>query len=119
MRRNRKHLFESLESRHLLAGDLRITEVNYHPHPSMLQFGERDVEADDYEFIELENAGDQPLNLRGYALTNGVEFGFDAMNLDPGRVREETHCVDALHHLGAEHQHDERGQPRLGMICIH
>ena len=83
-RSNRIRRFEHLESRCLLAGDLRITEVNYHPHASMTQFGERDVEADDYEFIEVANLGDARLNLRNYEFTDGVEFKFDTMFLNPG-----------------------------------
>jgi hypothetical protein len=76
--------FEILERRDLLAGDIRITEINYNPHPSLLQFGERDVEADDYEFIEVANLGDQPVNLDGYQFTQGVEFEFRRQTIQPG-----------------------------------
>ncbi|MCA9200922.1 MAG: lamin tail domain-containing protein [Planctomycetales bacterium] len=75
---------EHLEGRDLLAGDLRITEVNYHPHPSLLQFGERDVDADDYEFVEVANLGDAPMDIGGYALTNGVNFLFASQTVQPG-----------------------------------
>lgn len=75
---------EKLEDRRLLAGDLRITEVNYNPHPSMTQFGERDADSDDYEFIEVANVGDAPLNLEDYQFIDGVEFTFDRQVIQPG-----------------------------------
>ena len=64
---------EFLESRCLLAGDLRITEVNFNPHPSMTQFGERDADSDDYEFIEVANVGDAPMQLNDYEFTAGID----------------------------------------------
>ncbi|MCA9213598.1 MAG: lamin tail domain-containing protein [Planctomycetales bacterium] len=75
---------ETLESRCLLAGDLRVTEINYNPHPSMTQFGERDADADDYEFIEVANVGDAPLQLKNYEFTEGIEFKFDRQIIQPG-----------------------------------
>ena len=75
---------EDLESRLLLAGDLRITEINFNPHPSMVQFGERDADADDYEFIEVANVGDAPLQLDDYEFTEGVEFKFNRQIIQPG-----------------------------------
>lgn len=75
---------EQLEARQLLAGDLRITELNFNPHPSMVQFGERDADADDYEFIEVANVGDAPLQLEDFAITQGVEFTFDRQIIQPG-----------------------------------
>lgn len=68
----------------MLAGDLRITEINYNPHPSLVQFGERDVAADDYEFVELMNAGDTTINLRGYRFTEGIQFDFASQLVQPG-----------------------------------
>ena len=47
---------QSLEARELLAGDLRIVELNYHPHAPLTQFGERDSDPDDFEFIEVMNS---------------------------------------------------------------
>ena len=83
-KQNRHRSFETLEKRELLAGDLRITEINYNPHASLTQFGERDVLADDYEFVELMNAGDQPMNLRGFRFTEGIQFEFDSQVIRPG-----------------------------------
>ena len=75
---------EHLESRRLLAGDLRITEINFHPHPSMIQFGEREADPDDYEFVEIANVGDAPLQLDDYEFTQGIEFKFKSQIVQPG-----------------------------------
>ena len=37
------------------AANLRISEINYNPHDPLTQFGELDVDNDDFEFIELTN----------------------------------------------------------------
>ena len=55
---SRRLQIQSLEARELLAGDLRIVEMNYHPHAPLTQFGERDSDADDFEFVEVMNVGD-------------------------------------------------------------
>ena len=81
----RLHL-ECLESRMMLAGDLNITELSYNPHASLPHFGDPD-ELDDspeFEFIELTNVGDQPLDLAGYHFTDGVDFYFDSQVLNAG-----------------------------------
>ena len=42
--RSKRHLgVETLERRELLAGDLRIVELNYNPHAAQTQFGDRDA----------------------------------------------------------------------------
>ncbi len=52
---------------------LRITELNYHPYDP-----EADSPFDDnaFEFVELTNTGDAPLDLTGVRFTSGVEFDF-------------------------------------------
>ncbi len=75
---------QALEPRVLLAGDLRIVELNYHPHPALVDFGERDSGADDFEFIEVMNVGDAQLNLRGYRISEGVDFQFAQQFLNVG-----------------------------------
>lgn len=57
---------------------LRITEVMYHP-PSGGTFGD-----DEYEFIELKNVGEVPLELDGVSLGGGIQFTFPAMELAAG-----------------------------------
>ena len=52
---------------------LHITEIMYHP-----------LDGSDYEFIELHNAGDVPLNLAGVSFVDGIAFTFPAgANLAP------------------------------------
>lgn len=50
--------------------NLILTEIMYHP-PDTSSIG-----ADDLEFIELQNAGAEPLNLTGLAFTRGIAFSF-------------------------------------------
>ena len=85
-RQRRQFAVESLESRDMLT--LAITEINYHPVEPQPALGESaDARASDYEFIELMNRGDTPLNLSGYQLIKvsdeGVEFTFPAQVIAP------------------------------------
>jgi len=57
-----------------LLDGLRITELMYH-----------DVNGSTFDFIELKNVGDVVLNLDGVRFTEGIEFTFPAMALDPGQ----------------------------------
>jgi hypothetical protein len=55
---------------------LVITEIMYHPAaPTSGTNSEGD-----FEFIELKNAGAQPLNLVGVRFTNGIDFTFTTTN---------------------------------------
>jgi hypothetical protein len=60
---------------------LRITEIMYHPGnaPAGSEFDD-----EDFEFIELMNVGDTPLQLAGYSLTGGISFQFPEMELAAG-----------------------------------
>jgi hypothetical protein len=64
---------------------LAITEIMYHPAPDTA--GTND--SSQFEFIELKNVGDGPLDLAGIRFTNGIEFTFSATNaitnLGPGQ----------------------------------
>jgi len=55
---------------------LRLTEIMYNP-----------LGGDDYEFIELQNLGDSPIDLTGFALEEGVRFSFlpGVATLRPGQ----------------------------------
>ncbi len=53
---------------------LRITEIMYNP-----------ASDPNSEFIELKNIGDKAINLEGIHFTNGIDFVFPAMSLDPGQ----------------------------------
>jgi len=52
---------------------LLLSEVHYNPEGPE---GGSGYDEDDFEFIELFNSGDEPIDLRGYALDDGVEFSF-------------------------------------------
>ncbi len=71
---------------------LRITEINFKPHSPNPVGGlnERDdgthEVADRFEFIELANMGERPLEVAGARLSTGVEFTFAAgTSLAPGQ----------------------------------
>src|SRR5206468_6782707 len=49
---------------------LSLTEIMYHPPASGTTNG------DEFEFIELQNAGTNSLNLSGLAFTSGIDFTF-------------------------------------------
>jgi hypothetical protein len=57
----------------LLIGNLRITEIMYDP-----------LGGSDFEFIELQNIGLEPLSLDGVRFTEGIRFVFPALTLPPG-----------------------------------
>jgi len=65
---------------------LRITEINYNPadltDAELSTFGT--LNNDDFEFIELQNIGSTPLQLLGTQFTDGVEFVFPTVELQPG-----------------------------------
>ncbi len=57
----------------VLGGSIVINEIMYHP------------ENDYPEFIELINSGSEPINLNGFAFTDGIEFSFQTdLNVEPG-----------------------------------
>lgn len=64
---------------------LLLTEIMFHPAPAPL--GATNSSAD-FEFLELKNAGDTPIALPGFTITNGIQFTFttnsDVTLLDPG-----------------------------------
>ncbi len=55
-------------------GDIVINEIMYHPIS----------EDPDDEFIELLNRGALPVDLTGFEFSEGVEFAFESVTLDPG-----------------------------------
>jgi len=60
--------------------DLRISEVHYNPLPS------DDYASQDLEFIELYNAGSEPINLSFLSFSDGINYSFPAASsLAPGR----------------------------------
>lgn len=83
---------EPLESRSLMAG-LVISEIQYAPHGSNAGLGESEYRANDFEFIELLNAGQSPLDLSQFRLaptsvngtTEGISFTFPQSTLPAGQ----------------------------------
>ena len=59
---------------------LRVSEINYAPQaPSSTESAQiANVSASDFEYIELQNIGETPLDLAGTRFTKGVEFAFSA-----------------------------------------
>ncbi len=58
------------------AANLAITELSYHPHDAEPELGELEVDADEFEFIELRNISGEPIDLGGVQFTDGVIFDF-------------------------------------------
>lgn len=52
---------------------LRVTELNYHPYAPA---ADSPFDKNDYEFVELANIGDQPLDLAGVRFASGIEYDF-------------------------------------------
>jgi hypothetical protein len=61
---------------------LRVTEIMYHP-PAPPVGNTND--ADNFEFIELQNTGIAPLNLQGARLSGGIDFVFPSLVLTGGQ----------------------------------
>lgn len=66
---------------------LRIVEINYNPYEPTVD--ELDVDPtldnDDFEFIEIANAGDAVVSLQDVRLVGGVQFAFPVVQLQPGQ----------------------------------
>ena len=61
------------------ANALKLTEIMYNPAPVA------GVDSDKFEFVELMNAGDQPLDLSYTRFDDGIDYAFDpGVTLDPG-----------------------------------
>jgi hypothetical protein len=74
------------------ASNLVVSEINYNPHASLPQFGEMAVDSDEFEFVELQNIGDQTIELANvqFAQTTdgknvqGIALRFSQAALAPG-----------------------------------
>lgn len=69
-----------------VADSLRITEINYHPQsPTAAELAAQGrLEDRDFEFVELANLGDAPINLANVRLTGGVDALLAPQTLQPG-----------------------------------
>ncbi|MEA3367944.1 MAG: lamin tail domain-containing protein, partial [Planctomycetota bacterium] len=67
------------------ADDLRITEIMYNPaDPTPGEMAAGYTDSDDFEYVELQNIGDDPISLTGLGFFNGIDFTFPMVDLDPG-----------------------------------
>ncbi|MBP7274869.1 MAG: lamin tail domain-containing protein [Kiritimatiellae bacterium] len=68
------------------AQTLVISEIHYHPLAAWVPPGGTIlVDGDEFEFLEVRNDGDTPLNLNGYSITGGITFVFSGSHvLSPG-----------------------------------
>lgn len=54
--------------------NLKVTELNYHPTDSLV--GNEIVSGKSFEFIELKNIGNKPINLSGLSFTSSITYQF-------------------------------------------
>lgn len=70
--------------------NLRIVEINYNPPDPQPVWGEADVDNDQFEFLEIVNLADRPVDLGGVQLQlvdqQGVQFTFGMQTLVPDSV---------------------------------
>ena len=83
--RNERYSTDTLAA----AGNLVVTEINYHPtDPTAAELVTNPLFSDkDFEFLEVKNIGSTPLDLGGASFTSGVNFTFsgnNAITLAPG-----------------------------------
>ncbi len=58
------------------SANLRVTELHYHPQLSNKAGGEVGGDADEFEFIELQNVGAEAIDLSDVQFTNGIRYAF-------------------------------------------
>ena len=76
---------KSTETYFLDIPTITISELNYNPTtPSRSELAAGYSDNDDFEFFELVNFGDQPIDLEGIRFTEGVEFVMSDAVVDPG-----------------------------------
>jgi len=54
--------------------NLKVTELHYHPTDSLM--GTEIISGQSFEFIELKNTGDKPINLSGLKFSSAIEYDF-------------------------------------------
>lgn len=79
-------LGESLELRlAMAAGPLVVTEIMYNPAGPTAEEKATGLSEADFEFIELQNVGDQSLALSEFTLSKGVAYTFKSVQLGAGQ----------------------------------
>ena len=65
---------------------LAVSELNYHPaDPSSEEVAAGYADAEDFEFVEIVNTSDRPVDLNGVRFSDGIEFTFSPTQLQPGQ----------------------------------
>jgi len=73
-----------------VAGNLRITEIMYHPQDT------NDPNDPNEEYIELKNIGGTSINISLVSFTNGIDFTFGNFALSPGQLTLVVKDVNAF-----------------------
>ena len=74
-----------------------VTELHYHPAaPSAEEVAAGFIDANDFEFIELQNVALQKLDLAGLSFTTGITASPPAQNIDPWQVFVLVANIDAF-----------------------
>ena len=95
---------------------LRITELMFSPTaPTAAELAAiPTLDAEDFEYIELQNIGATPLTLTGFRFTDGVDFTFAAATLAPGErilICDNTAAFDLRYGAGKN-----RAGPWIGAL---
>jgi len=77
---------------------LRVTEIMYHPPDPP---PESEFSGEDFEFVELQNVGDHPLNLTGVRFSQGIRFTFPDTDAAPERDLPPGETVLVVRRLAA------------------
>ncbi|MCA9214071.1 MAG: lamin tail domain-containing protein [Planctomycetales bacterium] len=80
--------------------NLVISEINFNPHDANTTFGDLLVDNDQFEFVELHNPSDIPVDLTGVRLvqqfSQGVSFTFGEQILEPDSLVAIPRNLDAF-----------------------
>lgn len=83
----------AIESYYTSLPAVRVTEIMFHP-PDPPAGNTND--ADNFEFIELQNTSSAPLNLQGFQLSGGIDFTFPSLVLTGGQFVVVVKSVSAF-----------------------
>ena len=81
------------------AGDLVISEINYNPaSPTLAELSiDGELDNDDFEFVEVMNRSDQPIDLFGLRFERGAEFEFPSFSLASNERAVIVQDAEAFH----------------------
>jgi hypothetical protein len=85
--------FVATVANNVVKDSLRITELNFNPFNPPVGSPYDDQ---DFEYIELQNFGNQTINLQGVTFTQGITYTFGNVSLAPGQVGVLVHRTAAF-----------------------